>query len=254
MLGVGIPWNNAETDPDYYRHVLTLLQPPKWYNWKHDRLGDEGYVPMCWRFALGTALDKAIAAAKAKPGHLWLAGNEPELDPVHGQSDTSPSEYAQAAKRWMSQVGGKWGGPGILWHEQGRQWVRNYLALNAPLPSVWTIHLYGTSSVQQWEEQYAQAKGFFAGLGISRPVWVTETAAHGNVDVQRALMERLMRRGDGVTSFWYSAHDPFGPWRTSDLVNKSGTQTTALGYRYGSYQREQQEGDEGTVYMPIARS
>lgn len=239
-LGVGIPWQNAETDPGYYDRALGLLEPPFWYNWKFDKIGASRYVPMCWKCAPGTMLDQAIAAAKAdralRPTQTWLMGNEPELPPEHKQSDTNPADYKTAALKWVQNVGGFWVGPNILWHEQGREWIRNYVRIGGPIPSAWGIHIYFSATPAQWAATYNEAKSFFAGLGVPRVIWVTETAvAGGAVSTQKTLLDWLMRQRD-FKAFWYSSHDPFGPWREADLMDLPNRVTIPLGYHYASYQ------------------
>lgn len=33
-LGIGLPWQWAESDPGYYARALALLGYPHWYNWQ----------------------------------------------------------------------------------------------------------------------------------------------------------------------------------------------------------------------------
>lgn len=247
-LGIGIPWQLNDYHPGAYDRVLDMLRPPAWYDWTTNRLGDAGYTPTVWQAKLGPWFSAQIERAQAGPRVLYLLGNEPERAE---QSNTTPHEFAQAVRTWQALVGGRWAGPGILWGDGGRKWLAEYLRIGGPPPTVWTIHIYGSETARGWDDQYQDARRFLGTLGAERPIWVTETAARGGVATQAALLRNLAWRDD-ITAYWYSAYDPFGDNRASDLVNEDVTALTPLGREYANLHGAAGAGTEQTKrYMPF---
>lgn len=243
-LGIGLPWQHAETDPGYYARAVALLSPPSWYTWKADCLGQPGFTPMVWQPKLGPAYTRMLQVAQHAPRQLWFLGNEVER---REQANVSPHEFKAAVQTWLALVGGQWAGPGILWGDQGRQWLAEYLRIGGPLPDVWAIHIYGSETVQGWLDQYTDAAIWLDRRVSVRPIWVTETNG------SEAIMRYLAARHD-VIAYWYSAHDPFGDNRAADLTNADATSLTDLGRLYASLQGVTGAGAEGhKVYMPAVR-
>lgn len=242
-LGIGLPWQWAESDPGYYARALALLSPPSWYTWKADCLGQPGFTPMVWQPKLGPHFTKAIEAAQHGPRTTWLLGNEPERQE---QANVSPADFVAAIQVWLALVGGQWAGPGILWGDEGRWWLYEYIKLGGPIPDYWAIHIYGSRDSRGWFDQYHHARRFFAELRVHRPVWVTET--NGGEQLMRDLA------ASDITAYWYSAHDPFGDNRAADLTNADATSLTELGRLYVSLQGATGAGNEQPrLYMPMVR-
>lgn len=243
MLGLGVPWQNGETNPTYYRDTLRLLVPPHWYNWKADAL-QRDYTPMVWACKHSAWFTAQIERAQAWRNEysFYFIGNEPERPE---QSNTSPHEFAAAMQTWLALVGGQWAGPGVLWGDPGRAWLAEYLRIGGPLPDVWAIHIYGSTTVQGWLDQYTDAAIWLDRRVSVRPIWVTETNG------SEAIMRYLAARHD-VIAFWYCAHDPFGNNRAADLTNANATSLTDLGRLYVSLQGVGGAGaEQHKRYMPF---
>ncbi len=243
MLFCGVPWQWAETDPTYYTRTVEALGCEAWINWQYRDASMDGNVPLVWRAELGPEFTEAMQFMVDAKGQwtVMLLGNEPESK---WQSDTSPQDFAAAANTWQALVGGKWGGPGILWGDEGRVWLEAYLRLGGPVPSVWAIHIYGSSDTQGWLDQYQDAQRWFAAHGVERPLWITET--NGSADLMRYLSGE-----PSIVAFWYSTRDWFGSMAASDLHDASG-QLTQLGELYASLHGAGGAGEPvDWVYLPV---
>ena len=255
MIGAGIPWQLAERNPLYYPLTLAALGHPIWYNWQasQSHMDDSHYTPMVWGCALGPEFTRHIERAQRwrSKWRMYFLGNEPESK---WQSDTSPAEFADAARTWLALVGGSWAGPGILWGDEGRYWLYEYIKIGGPIPTTWAIHIYGSDTPAGWDNQYNHVLRFLSGLGVHSRVVITETNAHGDYAECAALLHHLATRPD-VTAYWYSAHDPFGPMRDADLSNADGTQRTPLGDLFAGLQSGPSGAgrNEHNVYMPVVR-
>lgn len=235
-----MPWQLAERDASYYTRTRELLGWPSWTNWKADCMGMEGYMPMVWACKLSTLFTRHIERAQHAPRQTWLLGNEPES---RFQSDTTPSEFADAARSWLALVGISWAGPGILWGDEGRAWLDEYLRLGGPLPSAWAIHIYGSADVQGWSNQYTHARRWLAEHNAVRPIWVTETNG------SEALMRTLY--ASPLVAYWYCTHDGLANMGYADL-HDAGGQLTHLGHVYRELRGVQPAGrNEHNSYFPF---
>lgn len=239
-VGLGIPWQFAEKDAGYYSRVLVASGARRWLNWKYDCLGQPGYLPMVWEARsaapnVAGPFERALARAKAAPRQMWAIGNEPERQE---QSNTPAAVFVVAANAWTNACGRQFCAlPGILWDDQGRDWLERYLATpGRPIPGAWTIHIYGSDTPASWDAQFDHANRWFVEHGVWRSVWVTETSAHGDAAAQGRLLRHLHDRARrGLIVYWYAARDPFGPNRTSDLHDATG-KLTNLGRVYAGLQ------------------
>lgn len=244
-LGICLPWQLAERDASYYTRTRHALGWPVWMNWKYDCIGMDGYTPMLWAAKHGPHMTRAIEMAQRFRGHLWLMGNEPEIE---SQSHTEPAEVADVLRTWLALVGGTWAGPGVLWGDEGRAWIDAYLRLDGPLPDAWAIHIYGSDTVQGWLDQYIHAQRWLTARA-QRPIWVTETNAYSDIAGQEPLLRFLAMQPD-ITAYWYCSHDSFGPWRNSDLHDEQG-QLTALGQTYAYLNGAHAARHEHNVHLPF---
>lgn len=243
MLGVGVPWQWAERDSEYYDRAWRNLGQPAWYSWKWDAMGRPGFMPMAWCPRLGSDYTRVLQAAHRAPVRsVWLLGNEPERA---DQSDVSSDEFADAVRVWLALIGRRWAGPGILWGDEGRWWLDEYIKLGGPLPDIWAIHIYGSLDVAGWLDQLFHARRWFAEMRATRPIWVTETNG------SEALM-RFLAAEPSLTAYWYCARDPFGHNAAYDLLDAEG-KPTHLGRVFRSLQTGPEGAGSGThrQYLPM---
>ena len=142
-LGCGLPHQNAENNPAWYKTALEVLDPPWWYNWLYNKLEYDNYIPMVWECNV-EQITKVLPTIRKHSDRLFFFGNEPERIQ---QSDTSPEVFALGIQELYRQLDGHKihiALPGVL-HDflsNGKNWTRAYLDAGGPMPDVWHIHLY----------------------------------------------------------------------------------------------------------------
>lgn len=211
--------------------ILHILNSPWWYTWKYDQLDRPGYTPMVWRCTKDW-IERALPLALEEPERMWLLGNEPErLD----QSNTPPDEFADNARRW-ALAGLPFAAPGVLWNEQGRKWLEEYLSAGGPEPDAWHFHIYAWSAGHFLAEIASMNR-----MWSRRPIIISECAGavdNANLDVMRGVKEAL-RTGRIQAAAWFSAR--YEAFDDPSLLTADG-QLTEIGAAFTA--------PEYTVHLP----
>lgn len=252
-LGVGLPWQHAEADEDYYQRALGTLMPPWWYSWKFDAIDFifPPFLPMVWAMKADGAANQAVTAAGYGP-RLWLLGNEPERA---DQSNTSPETAALFSLWWRGTAQGEWAGPGVLIGlPAAYDWLDAYLAAGGAIPDAWAVHNYGWTA-DQWDNNLGPFLLWMQRRGVAKPVIVTECASWDrSLPAQQAIMRRVrtaIEQGNIQAACWYSSRDPFGPFRGADLLTAEG-ELTPLGEQYvDGAEPPPQPVPESQVHLPV---
>lgn len=233
-FGVGVPWHGEDFVPGWYTNGQAQLQPAWWYNWKFDRIGEPGYVPMLWKPELGDRFDAAVAAANAHPDQLWLFLNSPDRG---AETTTSPANAAALANQWVNATSSPVSMPGIASNQIGIDWLKAYLDAGGPQPDVWHFHLYGFRHADEWLSGFSGTfADWYLAEGGNRPVILSETnGTTSSFEQQRSIMNAIVgvlaEDSPVVAIGWYSDHDPFDDFTAADLLHADGS-LTALGQFY----------------------
>jgi len=234
-LGLGVAWQQGA---DYARNSIALLQPAVWYDWRYDSAPDDPrYLPMAFSLQ-DNAYSRAAMVQAQTDKRLWLLGNEPDA----GITYTEPAQAAEFTRLWATEVGGLWAGCGVMiWPVTWRPemnwmtWLDAFMAAGGAVGSHWHIHIYGVA-VPDWYAQVSAFRAWAQTNDVDRPIVVSETAANWayapyNVTLLDEIAHRLVIDPALHAVLWYSVHDWFAAWTTTDLRAEDGA-LTELGQRF----------------------
>lgn len=138
------------------------------------------------------------ALAAAYPGRTWCLWNEPDYVT---QANISPAAALPYTLEWIDAIGenGRIAGYGVGLqprYDGWRIWLDEFLALGAPLPDVWHMHIYATNAVE-WYELYKEWQSWNSANG-DLPTIISEAGGDLNED--------------GNTHGWYGIYHFLRQW------------------------------------------
>ena len=213
-FGLGIPHQNAETDPGYYQRTLDLLKPKVWLNWKYNFQHPDCF-PQLWKASWVFKEYQNVLNA-GFGDKIWFLSNEAH-DPY--QANETPEECVKAVRFWKENVGLPCCFPNIKWCTEGINWYREYKRLGGPEPDAYGVHVY-VYSVADMSRILRTLKNFDL-FREGTPIIVSECAGflvypETQNDMMKAIWTAILF-GDIQAAFWFSSM--YGKWHKAFLAS-----------------------------------
>jgi hypothetical protein len=245
-LGLGVAWQQGG---DYAAHAVATLQPDVWYDWRWDGSDAPEYMPMVHTMERGGWADAALQRSQGDT-RMWMLGNEPDW----GYTYTSPRDAAAFAQWWAEGTDAPWACCGVIvtTGDHWSAWMAHYLLFGGPIPDAYHLHIYN-GGAHNWMAHVESFRTWARNRGVERPIIVSETAAPNadmayNVALLRAIQAHVAE-DPALTVLWYSAHDHWQVWPTTNLLDADGA-LTALGHAFVAGPVGQ---SDHVLYMPWVR-
>ena len=264
-MNVGHPWQNEEFNVISASELSEKLDFSFWYNWKHDHLEDNIYIPMVFYCKFGDYFNGAKELGKNNPGRLWFLGNEPE---VETQGNTSTEEFVLAVKDWRLNVHGKIALPGCsVVFQDAKDWMDRYVILMSQdeeflVPDFWHIHAHGLKNFDQWYGWWETWKnGWWSIHGRGRPVIISETCGiqASSLQEQVEMIEKISNLTETdealLSVFWFSTFYGFTgsinkDWNWSWLLDSQQNLTELGNQTKGFFNSDVSVEDDYNIFLP----